>query len=199
MRGVEGVGVYHSVKCRGIADCGDAVEEDLALLAQALERRHHLAEHDLRGQIAVPALPGDVVVQLEQIEPVELQPPQARLQRCGDRCRNAAALAGRNSHLGADPDIGSEALHDAPEIALGFTVPVHRRGVEIVDAELDGSGDRALLIGRVAAHHQPADRAAPEPEHGHLEPGPSERACFHLCLRCLGRGSKPSHLGLSIS
>src|SRR6202043_2616511 len=112
---------------------------------------------------------------------------------------DAVALTGRNSHLGADPDIGSEALHDAAEIALGFAVPVHRRGVEIVDAQLDRPRHGPLLVARAAAYHQPADRPAAEPEHRPLEPGPAERACFHRFLPFVGRGSKPSRPGLSIS
>src|SRR5271169_2209264 len=108
------------------------------------------------------------------------------------------ALAGGNSHLGADPDVRPEALYDAPEIALGFAIPVHRRGIEIVDAELDRPRHRPLLIARAPAYHQPADRPASEPEHRHLKPGPAERACFHRFLHSLGGGSKPSRPGLSI-
>src|SRR5260370_40015843 len=108
------------------------------------------------------------------------------------------ALAGRDSPLGADPDIGSEALHHAPEIALGFAVPVHCRGIEIVDAELDRPRHRPLLITRAAAYHQPADRPASEPEHRHLEPGPAEPAHFHRFLPFVCCGSKPSPPRLAI-
>src|SRR5438270_7092747 len=105
------------------------------------------------------------------------------------------SLAGRNSHLGADPDVGSKALHDAPEIALGFAVPVHRRGVEIADAELDRPRHRALLIARAAAYHQPANRPASEPEHRHIEPGPAERASFHRFLPLVGADQSLRGLG----
>src|SRR5215469_6892486 len=148
--GVESARIGDLVERRGVADRGYPVKPGLALLAQALERRHDLAEHDFRGQVAVAAVPGDVVVQLKEIHPLELQPLEARLQRLSDRHRNAVALAGRNANLGADADVGFEALHDAPEIALGFTISIHRCGVEISDPELDRARYRALLIGGAA-------------------------------------------------
>src|SRR6516162_6033323 len=145
--GVESARIGHLVERRGIADRGYPVKPGLALLARAFEGRHDLAEHDFGGQVAVAAVPGDVVVQLEQVDSLELQTLEARLQRLSDRRCHAIALAGRNANLGADADVGFEALHDAPEIALGFTVSIHRRGVEIRDPELDRARYRALLIG----------------------------------------------------
>jgi hypothetical protein len=168
------------------------------LLAQPLECRHDLSKHELRGQIAVVALARDVVVQLKQINPLELQALQARLQRCRDRRSDPAAFARRNAHLGADQDVGFEALDDAPEIAFGFTIAVHRCGVEIIDAELDRPLYRTLLVGRVAAHHQTADGAAPEPENRYFEPRAPECACFHRVLRRSWSRSNASRPGLSI-
>ena len=87
LRGIEGAGVDHPVERRGVADRGDPVEPGLALFAQPLERRHDLAEHDFRREIAFLAVEHDVVVQLEQIDLLALQPLQARLQRGRDRRR----------------------------------------------------------------------------------------------------------------
>ena len=42
---VEGARVNHLMQCRRVADRGDPEEANLALLTQALERRHHVAEH----------------------------------------------------------------------------------------------------------------------------------------------------------
>ena len=72
--GVEGAGVGDPVQRRGVADRGDAEKARLALLAQPLERRHDLAEHDFRRQVRIAAVGEDVVVQLEQVDMVELQP-----------------------------------------------------------------------------------------------------------------------------
>ncbi len=53
--GVEDAGIGNLVQCRCVADRGDAVKPGLALLAQPLERRHDLAEHDFRRQIGIAA------------------------------------------------------------------------------------------------------------------------------------------------
>src|SRR6516164_5050095 len=134
MRGIEGTRIDDRVKCWGVADRGDATETGLALLAQPLEFRGDLAEHRLGSKAAVAAVRGDVVVQLEQVDMVELQALQARLQRGSDRRADTAAFAVGNAHLGAYNDVRLQALDDAAEIALGFAITVHRRGIEVVDA-----------------------------------------------------------------
>ena len=45
--------------------------------------------------------------------------------------------------------------------------------------ELQRPRHGALLVGRGALDHQPADRAAAEAQHRHLDPGPPELALFH--------------------
>src|SRR6516165_1002251 len=74
LRGVDDAGVDDLVERGGVADGRDAVEAGLPLLAQTLERRHDLAEHGLWRQVAVAAIPGDMVVELEQVDLVELEP-----------------------------------------------------------------------------------------------------------------------------
>jgi hypothetical protein len=172
------------VKHRRVADRGDAAEAGLALLPQPLERRDDLAQHGRGSKAAVAAVFSDMIVQLEQVDVLELQALQARLQRGRHRRAEAAALAVGYAHLGADKDVGLQALHDMPEIAFGLAISVHRCGIEIIDAEVDGTRDRPLLIGRVAAHHQPANRAAAKPEDRHRESGAAECACLHRFLRC---------------
>ena len=49
----------------------------------------------------------------------------------------------------------------------------------MIDAGLERARDRALLIGRRAFGHQPADRAASEGEHRNVEAGAAEFALFH--------------------
>src|SRR5690242_20716050 len=67
-----------------------------------------------------------------------------------------------------------------PEVGLRRTVAIGRGGVEEGDPELQRAGDRPLLIGCGAAHHQAADRAAPEAEHRQVDTGSAERLLLHL-------------------
>src|SRR6516164_10198557 len=198
--GVEDARIDDPVERWGVADRGNAAKAGLALLPQSLESRNRLAENGLGRKAAVAAVHGDVIVQLEQVDPVELQTLQARLQRCGYCRTNAAALAVGNADFGTDEYVGLQALQDAPEIALGFAVAIHRRGVEVVDAKLDGTRDRPLLVGRIAAHHQTPNGAAAEPEDRYRETGAAECPCFHRFLRCSGvrPGSKPALPEVSI-
>ena len=110
---------------------------------------------------------------------VELQPLQAGVERGRDRCADPARLGWRQAHLGADIDIGLQRLQHAAEIALALAVAVHLRRVEIVDAEFERARHGALLIGRLALDHQPANRAAAEPEQRDIETGSAEPAFFH--------------------
>src|SRR6266404_6892183 len=75
--GVEGAGIDDPVKCGGVTDRSDAKKADFALLAQSLEGRDDLAEHGLGGKAAIAAILGDVIVQLEQVDAVELQALEA--------------------------------------------------------------------------------------------------------------------------
>jgi len=56
----------------------------------------------------------------------------------------------------------------ATKILFRFAVAVLHRGVEIVHTDANGTRDGSLLIERIAAHHQPADRTAAEAQHGKL-------------------------------
>ena len=56
LRGDEGARVDHLMQRRRIADRGDAGKPQLALLAQLLERRHHLVQHRLRRQRLTAAI-----------------------------------------------------------------------------------------------------------------------------------------------
>src|SRR6266436_6761177 len=198
--GVEGARIDDPVKRGGVADRSDAKEADLALLPQSLEGRDDLTEHSLGGKAAVAAICSNMIVQLEQIDAIELQALQTRLQRGRDRRAGSAAFAVRNAHFSADHDVGLQTLDDASEITLGLAIAIHRGGIEIVNAELDRTGDRPLLVGGVAAHHQPADGTASEPEERNIEAGPAECASFHRLLRCFGarRGSNPERPRVSI-
>src|SRR6266446_6855018 len=187
--GVEGARIDDPVKRGGVADRSDAKEADLALLPQSLEGRDDLTEHSLGGKAAVAAICSNMIVQLEQIDAIELQALQARLQRGRDRRAGPAAFAVRNAHFSADYDVGLQTLDDASEITLGFAITIHRGGIEIVNAELDRASHRPLLVGGIAAYHQPADGTASEPEERNVEPGPAECAFFHRLLRCFDSGA----------
>ena len=56
---------------RGVADGGEPEKTRLALLAQPLERRHHITEHLSDAERFPAARLGDRIVQMEDIDPVE--------------------------------------------------------------------------------------------------------------------------------
>ena len=155
---------------RGVADRRDPEEADLALLAQPLERRHHLVEHLPDAQRRSAAGLGNRIVQMKDVDPVKPQPRQTAFERRRDGVGNAAELAGRQPDLGADDRVGRlQLLQNAAEILFRFAVAVLHRGVEIIHAGVERPRDGALLVGGIAAHHQcrrprrsqnPAPRAA---------------------------------------
>ena len=55
LRGVEDAGIDDPVQRGGLADRGDAEKAAFALLAQPLEGRHDLVEHDVGGEIRAAA------------------------------------------------------------------------------------------------------------------------------------------------
>src|SRR5262249_54115634 len=65
------------------------------------------------------------------------------------------------------------------EVRLGLAGAVGRRGIEIVDAELECARDRSLALGGRAADEQPAHVATAETEDADAEPRPSKRAIVH--------------------
>src|SRR5262245_10503042 len=85
LRGVEGARIDDPVKCGGVAYRSYAKEADLTLLPQSLEGGDDLTEHDLGDKAAIAAIRSNMIVQLEQIDAIELQALQARLQRGRDR------------------------------------------------------------------------------------------------------------------
>jgi len=53
----------------------------------------------------------------------------------------------------------------------------------MIDPGLERTRHRALLIRRLPARHQPADRAASEGEHRNIEAAAAELALFHFSPR----------------
>ena len=148
---------------RRLANRRDAEEARLALLAQPLKRWHHLIHHLPHAERWPAPRLGDRVVQVEDVDSIEAQPRQAVFERLCYGVGDALAVGGWQPYLGADGDVGRlEVLQDATEVLFRFTVAVLHRGVEVVHAGFDGPRDGALLVKRIAAHHQPADRATAE-------------------------------------
>jgi hypothetical protein len=52
--------------------------------------------------------------------------------------------------------------------ALRLAIAVECRGIDVVDAELDGARHGALLVARIALGHKAADCAGAEAQHAHL-------------------------------
>ena len=165
---------------RRVADGGKPEEARLALLAQPLERRHHVIEHLSDAERFPAAGLGDRIVQVEDVDPIEAQSRQTAFERLRHGVGNAAEVAARQPDLGADDHVGRfELLQDAAEILFRFAVAVLDRGVEVVHAGGDRPRDGALLVERIAAHHQSADRAAAEAQHRELHSGAPEYPHFH--------------------
>jgi hypothetical protein len=149
-------------------------------LAQALKSRHHVVKHLPHTERFAATIRCDGVVQMKDIDPVAPQPGKASFQRRRDGLPDLAEHRVRQPHLGADDHGGRfQLLQDAAEVLFGLAVAVGHRGVEVVHADFEGAGDGALLIHRIAAHHEPADSAAAETEHGNPRAGSAVGAHFH--------------------
>ena len=97
LRAVEDARIDHLMQRRRIADGSQPKETRLALLAQAIEGRHHLAQCLRNAECFSAALLGDRVVQVEDIDPFELQACQAGFERLGYGICDAPELAARTS------------------------------------------------------------------------------------------------------
>jgi len=123
---------------------------------------------------------GDGIVQVQDIDLIAAQPRQAAFERLRHGLGNAAEVGGRQPDLGADDHIGGfERLQDAAEILLGFTVAVLHGGIEVIHADGDRPRHGALLVARIAAHHQSTDRAAAEAQHRKLHSAAAEYPHVH--------------------
>ena len=163
-----------------VADRGQSEKTGFALLAQPLERRHHLAKHLPDAERLAAAMLCDRIMQVEDIDPLAAQPRQAAVERFRHGGGDAAEFGARQPDFGADDRVGGfEVLQDAAEILLQLAVAVLHRGVEIIHADGERAGNGALLVARIAAHHQSADRAAAEAEHRKLHAGAAVDPHFH--------------------
>ena len=106
---------------------------------------------------------------MEDVDPVKTQSRQTAFERNPYGVGNAAELAGRQPDLGADGHIGRfQLLQNAAKVLFRFAIAVLHRGVEVVDPRGDRPRNGALLVGRIAAHHEPAHRATAEAQHREL-------------------------------
>ena len=189
LRGVERRRVEHPVEGPGVAERRDAPEARLPLRLQSLERGNHLADHGAHADRARAALADDVVVELEQVHVREAEAPEARVERAADRPPHVLHVRGVEADLRADVDRHAERLQRRAEVLLRLAVTVERRGVEVVDAELDRTRDGTLPLGGAPADHEPADVPAAEPEGRHAQPRPTQRSILHAFL--LNRAGPP--------
>src|SRR3954470_24854622 len=65
---------------------------------------------------------------------------------------------------------------------FGAPLAVLRGGIEVIDAAVERERHRGALLGVLAADHQPADAAAPEPDRRHSQPRAAEVAILHAPL-----------------
>ena len=176
------------MQCRRVADRGNPEEADLALLAQALERRHDVIEHLPDAQRRSAARERNRIVQVKDIDAVELQSREAAFERGRDRLGDAAECVGGNTDLGADDRIGRlQLLQDAAKVLFRLAVAVQHGRIEIVHADVDRARDETLLVGGIAAHHDAAHRAASKTERRDLHPRAPKVPHLHRCSSGHGR------------
>jgi hypothetical protein len=126
------------------------------------------------------AVLGDRIVQVEDIDPLAAQPREAVFQRLRYGVGDTAECGARQPDFCADDRVGGfEELQDATEILFRLAVAVLHRGVEIIHADGERAGDSALLVARIAAHHQSADRTAAKTQHRKLHAGAAVDPHFH--------------------
>ena len=101
--------------------------------------------------------------------PIKPQPRQTAFERRRDGIGDTVEGGGRQPDFCADDSVRRfQFLQDAAEILLRLAVAVLHGGVEIIDAGFDRARDGAFLLGRIAAHHESADRAAAKAQHRQL-------------------------------
>ena len=180
LRAVEDAGIDHLMQRRRIADTRQPEETNLALLAQAFERRDYIAEHLPYAQRRSAALQGNRIMQVKDVDPVKAQSRQAAFERRRDGVGDAAEVGGRQPDFCAHCDARRlQSLQDATKVPFRFAVAVLHGGVEIIDAGFDRPRDGAFLVGRIAAHHKSADGAAAEAQHRQLHSGAPKVSQLH--------------------
>ena len=119
---------------------------------------------------------------MKDVDPLKTQSRQTAFERYPDRVREPAKLAGRQPDLGADGHVGRfEVLQNAAKVLFQFTIAVQDCSVEVVDAGGDRPRDGALLVGRIAAHHKSAHRAAAEAQRRELHSRAPKDPQLHRC------------------
>src|SRR5262245_47252379 len=110
----------HAMDGSRVSEGRDPEEAYLALLLEALERRDDTLEHGRRIERA--ASRREQVVQLEEVDAVQTESSEARLQRFRDRVGDPAAVLELETELGAEDDVRPEDPQHSPEIL--FRLPV---------------------------------------------------------------------------
>jgi hypothetical protein len=174
---------------RSVAYRCEPEKANFPLSAQSLKRWDDFAKHLLDAERRPATSFGDGVVQVENVDVVPLQTHETIIERFGNRVGDAAIVSARQADLGADNRVaGFQVLQNAAEVLFRLAVAVLHRRVEVIHADFECAGDGALLIARIAAHHQSADRAAAEAEHRYLHACAAVDAHFHRNF------SRPDHI-----
>jgi hypothetical protein len=107
-------------------------------------------------------------MKVEQIDVVDLQPLQAGVARSGDGfwpivCPYSAVLGSRNTTLGRQEYVLAPTLDALSDEALVGTVLINGRGIQMIDAEIEGTKQRGsrfhIIALTVPAHHAHAAKA----------------------------------------
>ena len=85
--------------------------------------------------------PRDRVVEVEEVEAAPPEQPEARLDRARDRARHVRQVGRAQPALGAHDHRRAQRAQDGAQVLLRLAAAVGRRGVEVVDAELDRARD----------------------------------------------------------
>ena len=145
-----------------------------------LPRVHEVAQGAER---LVDVAGGIGTVDLVEVDPVGLQPPQAGLHLLHDPAAGVPAPVGTVAHremdLGGDDDAVAAAARQRPaHDLLGLTAGVRVGGVDEVDAGVEGPVDdpgRLLMVGVAPA----AEHHGAEAQGAHLDAGAAEGTHLH--------------------
>jgi hypothetical protein len=151
---------------------GGADVADLALVDEVRQRAQRLLDVGVRLG----------TMDLVEVDPVGLEPPQGVLDLADDPAPRVAELVGvvahRAVHLGREHDVVAAPGERLADDLLRLAARVDVGGVDEVDPGVEGAVDDldALVVVRVAPapeHHRA------EAQRGHLDAGAGERAAVH--------------------
>ena len=152
-----------------------------------------------RAHLDRPGLSGehDRIVQVQHVDVIPPQPLQTRRKRSADRRRRLRQLVRPQPKLGAHDHLRPrpEVAHDPTKVCFREAVAIGGGGVEVGDPGVERPRHRLALLRRIAADHQPADRATPEAKCRYAQASLPQRSLFH-CSHPIPTAVASRHLAM---